>query len=58
MINSAVHLTDQHINFRSLTPAKQSESINLKASKSMDLGKQGWGDKQVSFLALARLHQL
>ncbi|XP_058695482.1 partitioning defective 3 homolog B isoform X2 [Poecile atricapillus] len=35
--NSAVHLTDQHINFRSLTPAKQSESINLKASKSMDL---------------------
>ncbi|XP_027735991.1 partitioning defective 3 homolog B [Empidonax traillii] len=36
-INSAVHLTDQHINFRSLTPAKQSESINLKASKSMDL---------------------
>ncbi|KAJ7408053.1 hypothetical protein WISP_122982 [Willisornis vidua] len=37
IINSAVHLTDQHINFRSLTPAKQSESINLKASKSMDL---------------------
>ncbi|XP_009460645.1 PREDICTED: partitioning defective 3 homolog B [Nipponia nippon] len=37
VINSAVHLTDQHINFRSLTPAKQSESINLKASKSMDL---------------------
>uniref|UniRef100_A0A674GQX9 Partitioning defective 3 homolog B n=1 Tax=Taeniopygia guttata TaxID=59729 RepID=A0A674GQX9_TAEGU len=36
IINSAVHLTD-HINFRSLTPAKQSESINLKASKSMDL---------------------
>uniref|UniRef100_A0A8C9L6I2 Par-3 family cell polarity regulator beta n=1 Tax=Serinus canaria TaxID=9135 RepID=A0A8C9L6I2_SERCA len=33
----SVHLTDQHINFRSLTPAKQSESINLKASKSMDL---------------------
>ncbi|NWW45724.1 PAR3L protein, partial [Pedionomus torquatus] len=45
IINSAVHLTDQHI-FRSLTPAKQSESINLKASKSMDLGKTGW----VSFL--------
>ncbi|NXN27956.1 PAR3L protein, partial [Nycticryphes semicollaris] len=43
IINSAVHLTDQHI-FRSLTPAKQSESINLKASKSMDLGKMGWGD--------------
>ncbi|XP_058695484.1 partitioning defective 3 homolog B isoform X4 [Poecile atricapillus] len=38
--NSAVHLTDQHINFRSLTPAKQSESINLKASKSMDLELQ------------------
>ncbi|XP_014104930.1 PREDICTED: partitioning defective 3 homolog B isoform X3 [Pseudopodoces humilis] len=37
IINSAVHLTDQHINFTSLTPAKQSESINLKASKSMDL---------------------
>ncbi|XP_059676130.1 partitioning defective 3 homolog B [Gavia stellata] len=37
IINSAVHLTNQHINFRSLTPAKQSESINLKASKSMDL---------------------
>ncbi|XP_074001765.1 partitioning defective 3 homolog B isoform X2 [Numenius arquata] len=37
IINSAVHLTDQHINFRSLTPSKQSESINLKASKSMDL---------------------
>ncbi|XP_068052181.1 partitioning defective 3 homolog B isoform X5 [Anomalospiza imberbis] len=40
IINSAVHLTDQHINFRSLTPAKQSESINLKASKSMDLELQ------------------
>ncbi|NWR28705.1 PAR3L protein, partial [Tachuris rubrigastra] len=49
IINSAVHLTDQHINFRSLTPAKQSESINLKASKSMDLGKKGWGDIQVSY---------
>ncbi|NXJ76046.1 PAR3L protein, partial [Trogon melanurus] len=56
IINSAVRLTDQHINFRSLTPAKQSESINLKASKSMDLGKKGWGDVQVSFLALAHLH--
>uniref|UniRef100_A0A8B9CJZ4 Par-3 family cell polarity regulator beta n=1 Tax=Anser brachyrhynchus TaxID=132585 RepID=A0A8B9CJZ4_9AVES len=33
----SMYLTDQHINFRSLTPAKQSESINLKASKSMDL---------------------
>ncbi|XP_069637755.1 partitioning defective 3 homolog B isoform X3 [Haliaeetus albicilla] len=40
IINSAVHLADQHINFRSLTPAKQSESINLKASKSMDLELQ------------------
>ncbi|KAM7048857.1 partitioning defective 3 homolog B isoform 1-T1 [Acridotheres tristis] len=40
IINSAMHLTDQHINFRSLTPAKQSESINLKASKSMDLELQ------------------
>ncbi|NXA08058.1 PAR3L protein, partial [Sapayoa aenigma] len=58
IINSAVHLTDQHINFRSLTPAKQSESINLKASKSMDLGKKGWGDVQVSFLASAHLHCL
>ncbi|NXT31947.1 PAR3L protein, partial [Pelecanoides urinatrix] len=48
IINSAVHLTDQHVNFRSLTPAKQSESINLKASKSMDLGKKGWGDIQVN----------
>ncbi|NXU59403.1 PAR3L protein, partial [Turnix velox] len=48
IINSAVHLTDQHINFRSLTPAKQSESINLKASKSMDLGKKGWGDTESS----------
>ncbi|NXF00865.1 PAR3L protein, partial [Smithornis capensis] len=56
IINSAVHLTDQHISFRSLTPAKQSESINLKASKSMDLGKKGWSDMQVSFLALAHLH--
>uniref|UniRef100_A0A8C2U053 Par-3 family cell polarity regulator beta n=1 Tax=Coturnix japonica TaxID=93934 RepID=A0A8C2U053_COTJA len=36
-INSAMYLADQHINFTSLTPAKQSESINLKASKSMDL---------------------
>lgn len=58
IINSAVHLADQHINFRSLTPAKQSESINLKASKSMDLGKKGWGDIQVSFLALAHLHHV
>ncbi|XP_061860437.1 partitioning defective 3 homolog B isoform X2 [Colius striatus] len=41
IINSAVHFTDQHISFRSLTPAKQSESINLKASKSMDLDSSG-----------------
>ncbi|NXL33089.1 PAR3L protein, partial [Glaucidium brasilianum] len=57
IINSAVHLTEQHINFRSLTPAQQSESINLKASKSMDLGKKGWGDIQVSFLALGQLYK-
>ncbi|NXC67388.1 PAR3L protein, partial [Anhinga anhinga] len=49
IINSAVHLTDQHINFRSLTPAKQSESINLKASKSMDLGKKGWDSSDKDF---------
>ncbi|XP_053137578.1 partitioning defective 3 homolog B isoform X6 [Hemicordylus capensis] len=35
--DSAAYLPDQHINFRSLTLAKQKESINLKASKSMDL---------------------
>ncbi|NXB26265.1 PAR3L protein, partial [Rhagologus leucostigma] len=51
IINSAQHLTDQHINFRSLTPAKQSESINLKASKSMDLGKKGWDESKVGLLA-------
>ncbi|KAF1409258.1 hypothetical protein FQV24_0005690, partial [Spheniscus mendiculus] len=49
IINSAVHLTDQHINFRSLTPAKQSESINLKASKSMDLGKKGYKNLSICF---------
>ncbi|XP_059583079.1 partitioning defective 3 homolog B isoform X3 [Alligator mississippiensis] len=37
VVDSAAYLTDQHINFRSLTPAKQPESINLKTSKSMDL---------------------
>ncbi|XP_030310225.1 partitioning defective 3 homolog B [Calypte anna] len=36
IINSALYLSDQHINFGSLTSAN-SESINLKASKSMDL---------------------
>uniref|UniRef100_A0ABM5EN23 Partitioning defective 3 homolog B isoform X1 n=1 Tax=Pogona vitticeps TaxID=103695 RepID=A0ABM5EN23_9SAUR len=35
--DSAAYLPDQHINFRSLALAKQTESINLKASKSMDL---------------------
>ncbi|XP_042330623.1 partitioning defective 3 homolog B [Sceloporus undulatus] len=35
--SAAAYLPDQHINFRSLTLAKQPESINLKASKSMDL---------------------
>ncbi|NXY04722.1 PAR3L protein, partial [Pteruthius melanotis] len=49
IINSAVHLTDQHINFRSLTSAKQSDSINLKASKSMDLGKKGWDSSGKDF---------
>ncbi|NWI14675.1 PAR3L protein, partial [Crypturellus soui] len=48
IINSAAYLADQHINFRSLTPAKQSESINLKASKSMDLGKRGGTQLNVS----------
>uniref|UniRef100_A0A2K6FIW5 Par-3 family cell polarity regulator beta n=1 Tax=Propithecus coquereli TaxID=379532 RepID=A0A2K6FIW5_PROCO len=36
-VDSAVFFPDQHINFRSVTPARQPESINLKASKSMDL---------------------
>ncbi|XP_032610710.1 partitioning defective 3 homolog B [Hylobates moloch] len=36
-VDSAVCFPDQHINFRSVTPARQPESINLKASKSMDL---------------------
>ncbi|XP_055235462.1 partitioning defective 3 homolog B isoform X3 [Gorilla gorilla gorilla] len=36
-VDSAVYFPDQHINFRSVTPARQPESINLKASKSMDL---------------------
>ncbi|XP_037705713.1 partitioning defective 3 homolog B isoform X2 [Choloepus didactylus] len=35
--DSAVCFTDEHINFRSVTPARQPESISLKASKSMDL---------------------
>uniref|UniRef100_F6Q8U5 Par-3 family cell polarity regulator beta n=1 Tax=Ornithorhynchus anatinus TaxID=9258 RepID=F6Q8U5_ORNAN len=37
VVDPTVYFTDQHINFRSLAPAKQPESINLKASKSMDL---------------------
>ncbi|KAL0626672.1 Partitioning defective 3-like protein B, partial [Plecturocebus cupreus] len=41
-VDSAVYVPDQHINFRSVTPAREPESINLKASKSMDLGKQGF----------------
>ncbi|XP_067404942.1 partitioning defective 3 homolog B isoform X2 [Emydura macquarii macquarii] len=41
VVDSAAYLTDQNINFRSLTPAKQPESINLKASKSMDLESPG-----------------
>ncbi|KAM9249312.1 partitioning defective 3 homolog B [Dugong dugon] len=36
-VDSAVCFPDQHINFRPVTPARQPESINLKASKSMDL---------------------
>ncbi|XP_051009876.1 partitioning defective 3 homolog B [Acomys russatus] len=36
-VDSTVYFPDQHVNFRSETPARQPESINLKASKSMDL---------------------
>nr|XP_058910010.1 partitioning defective 3 homolog B isoform X3 [Kogia breviceps] len=36
-VDSAVFFPDQRLNFRSVTPAKQPESMNLKASKSMDL---------------------
>ncbi|XP_054827047.1 partitioning defective 3 homolog B isoform X2 [Eublepharis macularius] len=39
--DSVAYLPDQHIHFRSLTLAKQTESINLKASKSMDLESPG-----------------
>ncbi|KAM6461847.1 partitioning defective 3 homolog B isoform 2-T2 [Liasis olivaceus] len=35
--DSEAFLPNQHISFRSLTLAKQTETINLKASKSMDL---------------------
>ncbi|XP_072476197.1 partitioning defective 3 homolog B isoform X2 [Notamacropus eugenii] len=41
VVDSAVYCTGQQINFRSLTPAKQPESIHLKASKSMDLEPTG-----------------
>ncbi|KAL8183633.1 UNVERIFIED_CONTAM: hypothetical protein K2H54_047702 [Gekko kuhli] len=41
--DSAAYSPDQHINFRPLTLAKQTESINLKASKSMDLVVQTLG---------------
>ncbi|XP_060008223.1 partitioning defective 3 homolog B isoform X3 [Lagenorhynchus albirostris] len=36
-VDSAVFFPDQRLNFRSVTPASQPESMNLKASKSMDL---------------------
>ncbi|XP_032715883.1 partitioning defective 3 homolog B [Lontra canadensis] len=36
-VDSAAYFPDQHIHFRSVTPARQPESMNLKASKSMDL---------------------
>ncbi|XP_077626299.1 partitioning defective 3 homolog B isoform X4 [Crocuta crocuta] len=36
-VDSTVYFPDQHTHFRSVTPARQPESMNLKASKSMDL---------------------
>ncbi|XP_059558862.1 partitioning defective 3 homolog B isoform X3 [Myotis daubentonii] len=36
-MDPAVYFPDQHSNFRSVTPARQPESMSLKASKSMDL---------------------
>ncbi|XP_031223556.1 partitioning defective 3 homolog B isoform X2 [Mastomys coucha] len=36
-VDSTGYFPDQHVNFRLVTPARQPESINLKASKSMDL---------------------
>ncbi|KAL1770960.1 partitioning defective 3-like B isoform X1 [Sigmodon hispidus] len=36
-VDSTVYFPDQHVNFRSVTPAMQPEAINLKTSKSMDL---------------------
>ncbi|KAM7339406.1 hypothetical protein ACRRTK_000021 [Alexandromys fortis] len=39
-VDSTVYFPDQHVNFRSVTPAIQPESVNLKASKSMDLASK------------------
>ncbi|XP_052048591.1 partitioning defective 3 homolog B isoform X2 [Apodemus sylvaticus] len=36
-VDSTGYFPDQHVNFRIVTPARQPETINLKASKSMDL---------------------
>ncbi|XP_012788955.2 partitioning defective 3 homolog B isoform X1 [Sorex araneus] len=36
-MESTVYFPDQHINLRYVAPARQPESMNLKASKSMDL---------------------
>ncbi|NP_001178737.1 partitioning defective 3 homolog B [Rattus norvegicus] len=36
-VDSTGYFPDQHVNFRIVTPVGQPESINLKASKSMDL---------------------
>ncbi|KAM6151932.1 partitioning defective 3 homolog B isoform 3-T3 [Erethizon dorsatum] len=54
-VDSAVYFPDQHINFRSMTPARQPESINLKASKSMDLVSD---ESKVHLLAGPRLDSL
>lgn len=51
--DSAAYLPDQHINFRPSTLAKQTESINLKASKSMDLGENGWDNNGNPFFSPA-----
>lgn len=36
-VDSTGYFPDQHVNFRTVTPVRQPELINLKASKSMDL---------------------
>uniref|UniRef100_A0A8C6GZ05 Par-3 family cell polarity regulator beta n=1 Tax=Mus spicilegus TaxID=10103 RepID=A0A8C6GZ05_MUSSI len=36
-VDSTGYFPDQHVNFRMVTPVRQPELINLKASKSMDL---------------------